>query len=229
MKNALIVGANRGLGLALVKALVGREVSVLALSRGESGELGALARSVPGLLELDRLDVRRDRDFEQVAERTTGRFDLFVYNAAIHLENDRVDLDETKVDDVLATLDVNAVGAVRAMKYLGRSVAEGGLVALISSEAGSIADNWRPSEYGYCMSKAALNMFASLLRVREQQRGSGIRVLAMHPGWIRTDMGGPNADISAGEAAADIVNTLFARYGAEGPPFVDRFGEAMSW
>jgi NAD(P)-dependent dehydrogenase (short-subunit alcohol dehydrogenase family) len=115
------------------------------------------------------------------------------------------------------------------MKYLGPFVADGGLVTLISSEAGSLSNNWRPSEYGYCMSKAALNMFACLLRVRQQKRRSGIQVIAMHPGWLRTDMGGPNADISVDEAARDIVQTLVARHGAEGPPFVDRFGEAMAW
>ena len=118
---------------------------------------------------------------------------------------------------------------MRTVKHLGRFVAPGGLLVLISSEAGSIGKNWRPSEYGYCMSKAALNMFSQLLSVRENQRESGIQVIVLHPGWMRTDMGGPNADISADEAAAQIVKTLSARHGQLGPPFIDRFGKAMGW
>lgn len=231
VKNALIVGASRGLGLSLVKTLLERRLQVLALHRTASAELAALAARAPELLETAQLDVRHSKDFERVASSLdeARRFDLFIYNAAVHLEQDRIDIERANPDDVLETLDVNAVGAVRALKHLGRFVTRGGTVALMSSEAGSLADNWRGSEYGYCMSKAALNMFACLAGVREQKLGSGTQVLAMHPGWLRTDMGGPNADISAEEAARDIVETLFAREGATGPPFVDRFGKAMAW
>ena len=231
VKNALIVGASRGLGLSLARTLLERGLGVLALYRTACTELDALAAKTPELLETAQLDVRRSEDFEVVADSLdeARRFDLFIYNAAVHLERDRVDLERANLDDVLETLDVNAVGAVRALKHLGRFVSKGGLVALMSSEAGSLADNWRASEYGYCMSKAALNMFACLASVREQKRASGTRVLAMHPGWLRTDMGGPNADISADEAARDIVDTLSVRHGSEGAPFVDRFGKPMAW
>jgi NAD(P)-dependent dehydrogenase (short-subunit alcohol dehydrogenase family) len=79
------------------------------------------------------------------------------------------------------------------------------------------------------MSKAALNMFARLMGNREAQRGSGVRVLSMHPGWIRTDMGGPNAHLSPPEAARDVWRTLQARAVRPGAPFVDRLGEALAW
>ena len=87
-----------------------------------------------------------------------------VYNAAgVSFLHERVDIENANPDDVLATLDVNAVGAVRAMKHLGRFVKNGGLVTLISSEAGSLTDNWRGSEYGYCMSKAAVNAAKAMI------------------------------------------------------------------
>lgn len=208
-----------------------RRLGVLALYRDSSAELAALGEGAPELLETARLDVRRAEDFERVARGLdeARSFDLFIYNAAVHLERGRLDIERANLDDVLETLDVNAVGAVRALKHLGRFVTRGGLIAFMSSEAGSLADNRRGSEYGYCMSKAALNMFACLSSVREQKRASNIQVLAMHPGWLRTDMGGPSADISADEAARDIVATLFARHESEGPPFVDRFGKPMAW
>jgi NAD(P)-dependent dehydrogenase (short-subunit alcohol dehydrogenase family) len=231
VRNALIVGASRGLGLSLTKALLQRELKVLALYRELSSELASLAEAAAGRLETHPLDVRRSEDFERVAAAldASRRFDLFIYNAAVHLEHERVDVELANVDDVLETLDVNAVGAIRAVRHLGRFIAKSGLVVLVSSEAGSLADNWRPSEYGYCMSKAALNMFARLLTVREHDRASGVQVIAMHPGWLRTDMGGPNADLTADEAARDILKTLSDRHGSKGPGFVDRFGKAMAW
>jgi NAD(P)-dependent dehydrogenase (short-subunit alcohol dehydrogenase family) len=79
------------------------------------------------------------------------------------------------------------------------------------------------------MSKAALNMLARLLGNRERQRGTGVRVLALHPGWIRTDMGGPNAHLSPEEAARDVYDLLEVRSREDGPPFVDRLGEALPW
>lgn len=204
---------------------------MVALYREVSSELEALRKAAPDRVELHEVDVRRSEDFQRVADALSAneRFDLLVYNAAVHLEHERVDIARSNADDVLETLDVNAVGAVRAMKHLGRFVDNGGLVVLISSEAGSLTDNWRATEYGYCMSKAALNMLARLLSVREHDRGSRIQVVAMHPGWLRTDMGGANADVGADEAARDIVDTLSARYGSGGPDFVDRFGKAMAW
>jgi NAD(P)-dependent dehydrogenase (short-subunit alcohol dehydrogenase family) len=218
--------------LALSQTLVERGVQVVATERAPSAGLAALRERDAAAIEVHRADVCSEEQLAEVAshlEHHDVSVDAFLYNAAIHLEQERVDVEASRSDDVLQTLNVNAVGAVRAVKHLGRFVRPGGLLALISSEAGSLQNNWRPSEYGYCMSKAALNMFAQLLRVREQNRGAGVQVIALHPGWLRTDMGGPNADLAVGQAASDIVDTLLARHGVEGPPFIDRLGQAMKW
>jgi NAD(P)-dependent dehydrogenase (short-subunit alcohol dehydrogenase family) len=152
-----------------------------------------------------------------------------VYNAAIHLEHERLDIEQSSPDAMLETLDVNAVGAARTVKHFRRFLSNDGLLLFISSEAGSIGNAKRASEYGYCMSKAALNMFAKLLANREQKLGTGVQVVAVHPGWMRTDMGGASADISAEEAAQTLLATLAARPRSGAPMFIDRQGQALPW
>jgi len=230
VKQLLVVGAGRGLGYALVEAALSNGVRVTAVAHERPAELDRLAGQYAGRLDARYADVRSDSELERLDIPSDAVFDVVIYNAAVHLEHDRPDIEEASSSDVLETLNVNAVGAVRAAKRFRRHLAPAGLLVLVSSEAGSIADAWRSSEYGYCMSKAALNMLARLLAIRENKIGSKIQVIALHPGWMRTRMGGPTADISAEEAARDILATLEVRLrGAEGPPFVDRLGKALAW
>jgi NAD(P)-dependent dehydrogenase (short-subunit alcohol dehydrogenase family) len=180
------------------------------------------------LLSVGLADVRSDAELSKVAEGLGDvRFDAIVYNAATHRGG--ADIEQASAEDMLTTLDVNAVGAARVVKYFRAHLVDGGLLAFISSEAGSIGSSGRASEYGYCMSKAALNMFARLMGNREKQRGSGVRVVALHPGWIRTDMGGPNAHLAPEEAARDVWRLLEKRASEAGPPFVDRLNEPLAW
>lgn len=240
MENFLVVGASRGLGHALVRAALAGGHAVTAVVR-DAVVRDAVVRdaAVPGWASprdpVERLtvveaDVRSDRELANVAARLPEgtRFSRFIYNAAVHLENDRRDLLDASTDDMLQTIDVNAVGAVRAVRHFRRCLKDDAVLALISSEAGSIQNSERETEYGYCMSKAALNMFARLLGNREAKR-SKVDVVAIHPGWLRTDMGGPNARSSAQEAAEDILNLLESRATGSKPLYVDRLGEPIAF
>jgi NAD(P)-dependent dehydrogenase (short-subunit alcohol dehydrogenase family) len=201
---------------------------VTAIARGVNPALEALRAEHAAALQIGLADVRSDAELCAVAEGLGGeRFDGIVYNAAIHRGGD--DIEAASADDMLATLDVNAIGAAQVVRYFRARLAPGGLLAFISSETGSIEDSGRASEYGYCMSKAALNMFAKLMANREKQRGSGVQVLALHPGWIRTDMGGPRAHLAPDEAARDVWRLLQRRASEAGPLFVDRLGEPLAW
>lgn len=227
MQQLLIVGASRGLGEALARLALERGSAVTAVVRSREA-LAALEPTSARLTLLDA-DVRSERDVERAAEGVTDSFDVIVYNAAVHLEHDRRDIEDCDPEVLATTFDVNATGAVRTVKWFRRWLKPKGLLVFISSEAGGIATAWRTSEFGYCMSKAALNMFAKLLANREAAQGSGVRVLALHPGWIRTDMGGKNADLSTDEAATAILDTLGRSLQSPGPVFVDRFGEPLDW
>jgi NAD(P)-dependent dehydrogenase (short-subunit alcohol dehydrogenase family) len=231
MSHWLIVGASRGLGLALVETLARQGERVTGLvqhdaTRGLEGSGAAAPRFL-------KADVRSDAELKMAsgALAPDTRFDVIVYNAAVHLEHERSDIEQASAEAALDTLDVNAVGALRAVKYFRRFLANDGALVFISSEAGSIGAAKRSCEYGYCMSKAALNMLAKLLENRERQLGSKVQVSTIHPGWMRTDMGGPTAHISADEAAEAIVATLSTRRAAasDAPLFIDRLGNALDW
>jgi NAD(P)-dependent dehydrogenase (short-subunit alcohol dehydrogenase family) len=201
---------------------------VTAVARPPAPALQELRAQHEAALTIAFADVCSDAELRAAAEGLgDARFDGIVYNAAIHRGGD--DILEASADDMLSTLDVNAVGAARVVRYFRHRLSDGGLLALISSEAGSIGGSGRQSEYGYCMSKAALNMLARLLGNREKQLRSGVHVVAIQPGWIRTDMGGPRADLAPDEAARDLWRLLEKRALTAGPPFVDRLNEPLAW
>jgi NAD(P)-dependent dehydrogenase (short-subunit alcohol dehydrogenase family) len=229
--NTLIVGASRGFGLELVRVSLQRGDRVVAVVREPNDALAVLAREFGSALVLERADVGDEAQLATIAQRLTGSpagaVDRLVYNAATHLEQDRGDLLGAVADDVLRTIDINAVGAVRALKHLRPLVVAGGLIVLVSSEAGSIEQCWRDSEYGYCMSKAALNMFARLLEVRERKRATGVSIRTVHPGWLRTDMGGPNAHDSPREAALEFLTLLDQP--VTDRIYTDRHGQILPW
>ena len=101
------------------------------------------------------------------------------------------------------------------------------LILNISSEAGSIADCWRESEFAYSMSKAALNMQSKILQNHLKPRG--FKILAVHPGWMRTDMGGADADISPDEAAEGIFNLAVKSWNLDDEIYMDYRAQPMRW
>jgi NAD(P)-dependent dehydrogenase (short-subunit alcohol dehydrogenase family) len=101
------------------------------------------------------------------------------------------------------------------------------LIINVSSEAGSIADCWRESEFAYSMSKAALNMQSKILQNYLKPRG--FKVLAVHPGWMQTDMGGADADIPADEAAEGIFRLAEKNWNPDDEIYMDYRGQPLPW
>ena len=229
VKHLLIVGASRGLGLALVKQALSESTRVTSVVRN-AHDLPQELRQHPKLNVL-KADVRSEEQLARAARQLPDglNFDGLIYNAAVHLERDGRDIEQTASDPIVTTINVNAVGALRTVKHFRRFVQPGGIIAIISSEAGNITDSKRTSEYGYCMSKAALNMFTRLLANREQHLATGVQVFSVHPGWMRTDMGGPQAELDPEEVAKTLLATFDKRLTAAGPEFIDRFGQPMNW
>lgn len=165
---------------------------------------------------------------QHICERFS-RIDVLINNAAVLLAEGRGSLDALDFDAGLRVYDVNSLGPLRVTAaFLPLlEVGERRLIVNVSSEAGSIADCWRKDEYFYCMSKAALNMQSAILRNQFEEKR--IEVLAVHPGWMRTDMGGANADIEPTEAAEGIFRLVEqSRLGKKGIYF-DYRGQAMRW
>lgn len=165
-KTILITGTNRGLGLALTKIFLENGDTVLALYRTHSDRLQELKNNFKDNMFLFEVDVTKEIDIRDVfsqIRRITSSIDILVNNAAIHLENHRPELEKTDFEAIGETFEVNSISPLKIIKY-GIPLVKNShnkLIVNISSEAGSISNQtWRESEYGYCMSKAALNMMS---------------------------------------------------------------------
>ncbi|HEY4016446.1 MAG TPA: SDR family oxidoreductase [Polyangiaceae bacterium] len=230
-RRVLVTGANRGFGAALTAAFARQGAQVFAAARKGHTTLDAILERYPSLvtgIELDVTDlasVEAARD--AVAERAPA-LDVLVNNAAMRSPTVSEPIESIDFADVARTFDVNAIGPLRvAQAFLPMLRAGDSPVFVnVSSEAGSIGQCWRDREFDYCMSKAALNMataiFANLLRGK-------VHVFSMHPGWMRTDMGGPRASLDPEEVAEGVATKLLAVPVPIAAPFVDHEGHPLPW
>lgn len=232
-KEILITGASRGLGYCFVRRYLEEGNRVFAGYRNCNGEgLMALKQEYGDLLELVVLEVTDTASVQAAAariEQLTDHLDIIINSAGIHCDTSFDILEETNLDDCNAVYDVNAVGPLRVVKAFLTQIKKGTepKIINISSESGSITWTGRVKEFDYCMSKTALNMSSKLLS--NYLKEDNIIVLAVQPGWMRTDMGGPNADLDPYENAGKLV-ALFDRIKElNHPVFIDNEGKAIPW
>ncbi len=210
MKTALVTGASQGLGLSLCTELLKRNYTVIALDCRISNELKALESDS---LQIIKCDISNDYDVQNAKEACkVNSLDIIFNNAGIWLEKGRKPLlhPDFEFDTMLRQFNVNAAGMLRiAREFLPLLMAGDSKVMInISSEAGSIGSAERTSEYGYCMSKAAQNMATKLLSNAYSKEG--IKLYAIHPGWMQTPMGydGAERDMSPDQPADDSAAKL---------------------
>ncbi|MDX1581005.1 MAG: SDR family oxidoreductase, partial [Alphaproteobacteria bacterium] len=192
MPHALITGANRGIGLGHTKALLERGWTVHACCRDPEGadELRSLANTGhDGELKIHSYDAREEDAARKLAQEITGPLDILFANAGVMGPSEQ-GLDKIDYDGLLDTMRVNVAGPLALAQAFADQVAKSTLkvIALQSSRMGSIKDNDSGGKYAYRASKAALNMVGRSLSV--DLKDKGIIVLILHPGWVRTDMGG---------------------------------------
>lgn len=200
----VVTGANRGIGLELVRQLLARGDVVDACVRDpdRAAELRALACSA---LHVHRVDVTDQASVDALVHAIAAPVDTVINNAGINRPHQRLsDLDLAATAEIYAT---NALGPLRVAHALLPLVRRGTAKKLvhITSGMGSIADNQSGGSYGYRMSKAALNMMSKSLAV--DLRGEGILSIVINPGWVKTDLGGA----SAPTAVEDSVRGILAR------------------
>ncbi|MGL6161428.1 SDR family oxidoreductase [Microbulbifer sp.] len=226
----LITGCNRGLGLELSRQFVADGWRVLATCRDpdSAGALKALREQYP-LLEVFPLDVTDSRQMAELGRELRGRpIDILVSNAGYYgpkgVTFGHVDLDEWR-----KVLEINTLAPYRLAETFCDNVAASGrrVIAVISSKVGSIADNGSGGGYLYRSSKTAVNQVVKSLSVDLRERG--ISVLALHPGWVQTDMGGPNALISAKESVAGLKKILLDTGLENSGRFINYDGSDIPW
>jgi NAD(P)-dependent dehydrogenase (short-subunit alcohol dehydrogenase family) len=219
-RTALVTGANRGIGLSLCRRLQQQGRQVIGACRRSSKELDALGVRVEA-----GVDLTSDEAVAALARRLDGvTLDELVCNAGILRDDDLAGVDFA---DIRAQLEVNALGPLRVVKALRRTLRRGGKVALITSRMGSIGDNGSGGYYGYRMSKAALN--AAGVSMARDLAGVGVSVAILHPGYVRTDMTGRSGNIDPDDAAKQLVERIDALGPETSGTFWHANGQVLPW
>jgi NAD(P)-dependent dehydrogenase (short-subunit alcohol dehydrogenase family) len=232
MKNILITGANRGIGLELARQCATRGDRIFAGCRTpeKAIELQALAINFPGQISIITLEVTDEASIaagaELVADQSKG-LDILINNAAINLGDEQLSTANAK--GLLKTLHVNAVGPVIVVQKFAHLLKKGTdpKIVNVSSESGSIANMTQFRGYAYYGSKATENMYSRALAWDPETEG--ITVIAIHPGWVRTDMGGPDAHLSSEQSAAGILAVTAALKSADNGKFFTWEGDEYPW
>jgi len=230
-RQVCIMGASRGLGFCLSEAYLEQGDTVyMGVRTTGSEEMQALlarykGRAIPILVDV--VETATVTDVAQDVMQHTKTLDILINNAGIHSATSFNGIEDTDLDECAEVYNVNAVGPLRVVKAFMPLLGAGAQVVNISSESGSIGMCKRDKEFDYCMSKAAMNMGSKILQNLLAPRG--VKVLAVQPGWMRTDMGGPRADLDPVENARKLIG-LFPRFTDPcGPMFVDREGNELPW
>ena len=205
----LVTGANRGIGLAFVRQLLGRGEEVLATARrpARAEELGALTAEYPERLRLLPLDVGDEDSLEALQEQLEGvALDMLINNAGVYPSSGALgSLDYQAIEHAFR---INALGPLRVVEAAWEALDRGQrrIIANITSKMGSLGDNTSGGSYGYRMSKAALNM--ATRSMAHDLAGEGFTVLVLHPGWVQTEMGGPRALIDTEQSVEGMLRAI---------------------
>lgn len=216
----VVTGANRGIGLELVRQLHDRGATVVAVCRNRSSELDELGIRVESGYDLtvpdSWLSIGRLFEHENIG--------LLIHNAGIASIDTKDSLD---LDAVHAQFATNAVAPLFLTRALAPRLKHGGKVALISSRMGSIGDNGSGGYYGYRMSKAALN--AAGVSLAHELRPAGVALVVLHPGAVRTDMTQHTGMIEAHESARGLLERIDELQLETTGRFVHQNGEILPW
>ncbi len=228
MHAALIVGASRGIGYALVETYLHRGWRVVATARaGRDGALPGLRDAMRDRLEIETLDITRSTEIEALAVRLSGRrFELLLVNAGTKSDETEA-LADVSTDEFARVMHTNALSPMRVVERFAPLVTPDGTIAVMSSGQGSVANNTSGGREVYRASKAALNSLMRSYAARSAVQARTLLLLA--PGWIRTDLGGPDAPFGLEEAIPPLVETIEAQRGRPGLRYLDRFGSDVPW
>ena len=229
-RRSLVTGANRGLGLEFARQLLARGDHVIAACRhpGKATDLNRLAGDHPGRLHVLPLDVADEKSrhaFARELPLAADGIDLLINNAGVLHSGERWgSVSDANLADSLRT---NAMGPFLLTQALASQLADGTTVANISSGMGSLGDDPDFHSPSYRISKAALNMATKMLSKALEPRG--IPVIALCPGWVKTDMGGSSAQITPADSVSALLQVIDAATPERSGGFFDRFGKPMPW
>ena len=224
----LLIGASRGLGHAMAAEFLKHGWRVVGTVRGSARTmLHDLADTSAGQVEIETVDICEPDQVTALRDRLSGRvFDMLFVNAGV-TNNETDTIGDVTTAEFVRVMVTNALSPMRVVETLQDLVPATGLIGVMSSGQGSIANNETGLREVYRGSKAALNMFMRSFAARHAAASRAMVVAA--PGWVRTELGGPDARLSIEDSVPNLVDVLLAKQARPGLEFLDYLGRVVPW
>lgn len=225
----LLIGASRGLGHAMAVEFVKKGWRVLGTVRaGRRTLLHDLADACPDRVQIETLDITRPEQIGALRERLAGHvFEMLFVNAGTTNPDPTQTIGEVSTEDFVNLMITNALSPMRVVESLSPLVAPDGLIGIMSSGQGSVADNETGQREVYRGSKAALNQFMRSFAARQAAQPRPMVLMA--PGWVRTELGGPEGRLSIEQSVPGVVNVLLSKLDRPGLEYLDYRGRTVRW
>jgi|SRR5579859_192104 len=225
----LLIGASRGLGHAMAAEFLKKGWHVVGTVRGRSRTmLHDLADAFRGRVEIEHVDICEPDQVAALRDRLAGRlFDMLFVNAGTTNQRPAETIGEVSTADFVHLMVTNALSPMRVIESLEPCVAPTGMIGVMSSGQGSIGNNETGQRELYRGSKAALNMFMRSFAARHA--GTSRAMVLMAPGWVRTDLGGPEAPLGIEDSVPSLVDVLLSKRERPGLEYLDYRGRTVLW
>ena len=232
MQTLLITGANRGIGLEFCNQYAADGWRVLACCRdpGKADALTRLAARYPEQIKPHALDVTNHAQIEQLARTLADEsIDLLINDAGVYPAADKRGFGQTDYAEWMTSFSINTMAPLKMVEAFVKQIARSKLklIVTVTSQMGSIDDNTSGGSYLYRTSKAAANMVVKSLAVDLKEKG--ITSVAFNPGWVKTDMGGPNAMIPVEQSVKDMRKVIDGLTLADTGKFIGNDGIVIPW
>lgn len=227
----LITGASRGIGLEMVRYAMAKGWDVLACCRNpqRADQLLSMAQLSNGRVSVYVVDMVELATIQALAyELRNEAIDMLINNAGVY-GSDRNDFGQVDAQDWVETIKVNTIAPLKLSEAFIEQLSMGHnkVIACLSSKMGSMDDNSSGGSYIYRSSKAALNAVVKSMSIDLADKG--IKCVVLHPGWVKTDMGGVNAEITTKESVSNIFDTLLSLKPEDSGRFIDIDGSDIPW